>query len=128
MLKWKTNFYHLIDLYNMNTLLTTFSTFTREDWIEFDRLKWLAFQPTQEELEEQAKQQEEQKQLVITNKLQAIWITRPEVITKEFVLQLLEIINAKEFVWADLDLWIENQINLYWDLETAFNDLVYSRL
>jgi hypothetical protein len=32
----------------------------------------LAFQPTKEELEEQARLQEEQKQLVITSKLQAI--------------------------------------------------------
>jgi hypothetical protein len=53
-------------------LLNIFSTFTKEDWIEFDRLKSLAFQPTQEELEEQARQQEKQKQLVITSKLQAI--------------------------------------------------------
>jgi predicted ATP-dependent Lon-type protease len=66
--------YFIIDLSNMNTteLLNIFSTFTKEDWIEFDRLKSLPFQPTQEELEEQARQQEEQKQLVITSKLQAL--------------------------------------------------------
>ena len=114
----------------MNTLelLNIFWQFTKEDWNEFDRLKSLAFQPTQEELEEQARQQEKQKQLVITSKLQAIWIERPEVITKEFVLQLLETINAREFVWADLDWWVEKQCLLFGDIETAFNDLVYSRL
>ena len=113
---------------NTTELLNIFSEFTKEDWIEFDRIKSLPFQPTQEELEEQARQQEEQKQLVITSKLQAIWIERPEVITQEFVLQLLEAINAREFVWADLDKWINSQIELFWDIETAFNDLVYSRL
>jgi predicted ATP-dependent Lon-type protease len=74
MQKLKTNIYFITDLCNMNTteLLQIFSQFTKEDWIEFDRIKSLAFQPTQEELEEQARQQEEQKQLVITSKLQAI--------------------------------------------------------
>jgi predicted ATP-dependent Lon-type protease len=72
--KLKTNTYILTDLSNMNIteLLNIFSQFTKEDWIEFDRLKSLLFEPTEEELEEQARQQEEQKQLVITSKLQAI--------------------------------------------------------
>ena len=130
MQKVKIDIYFLTDLFNMTTteLLNIFSTFTKEDWIEFDRLKSLPFQPTQEELEEQTRQQEEQKQLVITSKLQAIWIERPETITKEFVLELLETINAREFVWADLSTWIENQCLLFGDLKAAFDDLVYSRL
>jgi hypothetical protein len=37
-------------------------------------------------------------------------------------------INAKEFVWGDLEKWIEAQIILFGDLETAFDDLVYTRL
>jgi hypothetical protein len=57
---------------NTTELLNIFSQFTKEDWIEFDRIKSLPFQPTQEEVEEQQRQQEEQKQLVINSKLQAI--------------------------------------------------------
>jgi hypothetical protein len=70
----KTNTYFITDLFNMQTqeLLNIFSQFTREDWNKFDKIKSLAFQPTQEELEEQARQQEEYRQSVITSKLQAI--------------------------------------------------------
>jgi hypothetical protein len=56
----------------MNLLLQEFANFTKEDWNEFDRLKLLAFQLTKEELEEQARQQEENKKLVIETKLNAI--------------------------------------------------------
>jgi hypothetical protein len=37
-------------------------------------------------------------------------------------------INAKEFVWDDVEKWVLNQIEVFWDLETAFDDLVYTRL
>jgi hypothetical protein len=56
----------------MNTLLETFSQFTREDWQEFDRLKQLAFQPTLEEIEKQKEEQEKQKQSLVNSKLKAI--------------------------------------------------------
>jgi hypothetical protein len=58
----------------MNTieLLNIISTFTKEDWQEFDRLKSLPFQPTQEELEAQRLEQEQNKKLVIENKLKAL--------------------------------------------------------
>ena len=122
----KTNTYFITDLFNMQTqeLLNIFSQFTREDWNKFDKIKSLAFQPTQEELEEQARQQEEYRQSVITSKLQAIWIERPKTVTKEFVLYLLQWINAQQFVWDNLEEWIESQVILFWDIETAFNELV----
>jgi hypothetical protein len=36
----------------------------------------------------------------------------------------LETINAKQFVGEDLNWWIDNQLVLFGDLETAFNELV----
>jgi len=56
----------------MNSLLQEFANFTKEDWQEFDRLKSLPFQPTQEELEEQRLEQEQNKKLVIEAKLKAL--------------------------------------------------------
>lgn len=105
-------------------LLQIFSTFTREDWQEFDRIKSLAFQPTQEELEAQRLEQEQARINTINSKLANLWITRPEVITKEFVIWLLTQLKAEQFIWSDFDWWITNQENLFWNLETAFDDLV----
>lgn len=108
----------------MNTLLEQFSTFTKEDWIEFDKLKSKAFEPTLEELETQRLEQEQARIELIKTKLANLWITRPEVITKEFVIWLLTQLKAEQFIWDDFDKWIENQKSLFWDLETAFDDLV----
>ena len=112
----------------MNSLLQEFANFTREDWNAYESFKAKAFEPTQEELETQRLEQENNKKLVIETKLKALWITRPQIVTKEFVLWLLNIINAKEFVWNDVEKWVLNQIEVFWDLETAFDDLVYTRL
>lgn len=108
----------------MNTLLEQFSTFTKEDWIEFDKLKSKAFEPTLEELETQRLETQLNKKILIETKLANLWITRPEVITKEFVIWLLTSLNAEQFIWDDFNKWVENQKSLFWDLETAFDDLV----
>lgn len=105
-------------------LLEIFSTFTKEDWIEFDRIKSLAFQPTEEELEAQRIEQEQNRLNTINYKLSNLWITRPEIITKEFVIWLLTQLNAEQFIWDDFETWVDNQVLLFWDIETAFNDLV----
>ena len=105
-------------------LLELFSTFTKEDWQEFDRIKNLPLQPTTEELEAQRLEQEQNRINMINSKLTNLWITRPEVITKEFVIWLLTQLKAEQFIWDDFDWWVDNQILLFWDIETAFNDLV----
>ena len=43
-----------------------YTTRTRKDWETFDSYRAEAFKPTQEELAEQTRQQEEQKQAIIT--------------------------------------------------------------
>lgn len=110
----------------MNTieLLEIIANFTKEDWIEFDRLKSKAFEPTLEEIETQRLEQEQAKIELIKTKLANLWITRPEVITKEYVIWLLTQLKAEQFIWDDFDKWIENQISLFGNLETAFDDLV----
>lgn len=112
----------------MNTLLEQFATFTKEDWKAFDNIRALAFQPTQEEIEAEKQKQAELKKATIQAKLKALWVTRPQVITKEYVLWLLNMINAKQWIWEDIDTWFSNQITIFWDIETAFDELVYSRL
>jgi hypothetical protein len=56
----------------MNSLLQEFANFTKEDWQEFESLKSKAFEPTQEEIEAQRLEQENNKKLVIENKLKAL--------------------------------------------------------
>lgn len=112
----------------MNSLLQEIANFTKEDWQEFDRLKNLVFQPTQEEIEKQKEEQEKQKQSLINSKLKAIWIEKPETITREIVLNLLEKLNAKQWIWDDYNKFIDNQIVLFWDLNTAFENLLINNL
>lgn len=101
-----------------------YTTRTRKDWETFDSYRAKAFEPTPEELAEQARQQEEQRQAIITWKLKAMGITRPDVITKEFVLWLLIAMNAQEFVGKDLSEWIDNQEKLFGSLDLAFDELL----
>lgn len=108
----------------MNTLLEQFSTFTKEDWIEFDRLKSKAFEPTLEEIETQRLEQEQARIELIKTKLSNLWITRPKVITKEYVIWLLTQLKAEQFIWDDFDKWVNSQEKLFGDLEIAFDDLV----
>lgn len=109
-------------------LLEIFSTFTREDWKQMEAIKNIAFQPTQEELEAQRLEQEQYKINAINQKLTNIWINRPQIITKEFVILLLTQLNAQQFIWDDFSWWVDNQILLFWDIETAFDDLVLKYL
>lgn len=105
-------------------LLEIFTTFTKEDWQQMETIKNIAFQPTQEELEVQRLEQEQARKDLINSKLSNFWIIRPETITKEFVIWLLTQMQAEQFIWADFETFIDNQIALFWDLETAFDDLV----
>lgn len=109
-------------------LLQIFSQFTREDWQQMETIKNIAFQPTQAEIDLQTQEQELARINAINSKLANLWITRPKIITKEIVLLLLTQIKAEQFIWADFEWWIENQIILFWDLETAFNELVLTYL
>lgn len=105
-------------------ILQIFSTFTREDWQNFDNIRNIAFQPTQAEIDLQVQEQEQARINTINSKLTNLWIVRPQVITKEFVLWLLASMKAEQFIWEDFNGWIDNQIKLFWNLETAFDDLV----
>ena len=63
------------------------------------------------------------KQNTINSKLQAIWVTKPTIITREFVLQLLNWIDAKQFIWEDYELFIDNQIILLDDRDVLLTKL-----
>lgn len=112
----------------MHALIQTFSEFTREDWREMDRLRSLSFKPTQEEIEAERKERERIKQETIANNLGKYGIAKPETITKEFVINFLSTIDAKQFIGENIEDWTDSQIELYWDIESAFDELVYTRL
>lgn len=105
-------------------LLEFFSTFTREDWKQMEAIKNIAFQPTPEELEAQRLEQEQYRKTLINEKLSNVWVSRPQTITKEFVILLLTQLNAQQFIWDDFETWVSNQEVLFWSLDKAFDDLV----
>lgn len=57
-------------------------------------------------------------------KLESIWFQVPEVITKEYCIQLLTQLDARQFIGNDYDKWVDNQVILFGDLDTAFNEIV----
>ena len=63
-----------------------FSLWTRQDFIDFDTRRSIVMQPTQAEIDAQTLAQEQAKLAYINQKLSALGITRPAVITKDFVI------------------------------------------
>lgn len=100
------------------------SQWTRQDFIDFENRKNEVFQPTIEEQELERLAQIENNKQIIISKLANIGVIRPDIITKDFVLELLTWINAEQYIWNNFDTWIDNQVILFWDLDTAFNELV----
>lgn len=101
-----------------------FSQWTREDYLAFELRKAEVMKPTQTELDLQKAQELTNRKNAINIKLSLLWITRPEVITKTFVIWMLTQMKAEQFIGTDFSGWVDNQILLFWDIETAFDDLV----
>lgn len=104
---------HIYDDFFNNSLMQDFSTWTREDFINFESRKSEVFLPTTEELESQRLEAEQNRKAIISGKLEKYSIVRPEVVTKDFCIQFLNSIDAKQYVGSDLELWIDNQISLF---------------
>lgn len=101
-----------------------FSLWTRQNFLDFDAQRSLVMQPTQAELDTQAIEQEQARLMNINQKLSALGITRPSVITKDFVMWMLTELKAEQFIGDDFSTWVDNQEILFGSLETAFDDLV----
>ena len=101
-----------------------YTTRTRADRLAFDEAKRLAFQPTEQEIAEQKAKQEQDRKDMIKQKLQAVGAERPTKITKPRALQFLVMLDARQYIWDDLEKRIDDQIELFWDLEKAFDDLI----
>lgn len=97
---------------------------TRQDWINFEKAKAKAFEPTQEEIENERIKQENKRKLLPEEKIKNLWINRPEKITKEWAIWFLNAIDAKQYIWDDIDWWIETQEIVFWSIDKAFDDLV----
>lgn len=101
-----------------------FSQWTREDYLAFELRKAEVMKPTQTELDLQKAQELTNRKNAINIKLSELWITRPEFITKEFVIWILTQMKAEQFIGKNFSEWVDNQIILFGDIETAFDDLV----
>ena len=122
--------YFITDLCNMEKteLLECFETFTREDFRNLDKIRNDIFAPTQEEIEAENIRKEEEKMEVVRIKLAKYNITPPIPFSREFMLWFLSLLDAKEFIGNDYDKFINDKIELYWTMEKAFYELVYSEL
>ncbi len=101
-----------------------FSQWTREDYMAFELRKAEVMKPTQTELDSKKAQELTNTKNAINIKLSLLWITRPEVITKTFVIWMLTQMKAEQFIGKNFSEWVDNQIILFGDIETAFDDLV----
>lgn len=105
-----------------------YTTRTRQDWIDFDNARSKVFEPTQEEIEVQEQQIEIQRRQIIDDKLLSRWIVLPSPLTKQWMLLALAWLNAKSFVWDDVEWRLDWQIELYWDIKSALDNLVITYL
>ena len=101
-----------------------FSQWTRQDFLDFDTRRNEVMQPTLEELEAQAIEQEQVRLAHINKKLSVFGITRPTVITKDFVIDMLTQMKAEQFIGTEFSTWVDNQEILFGSLENAFDSLV----
>ena len=101
-----------------------FSQWDRQDFLNFDKRRREATEPTQTELDAQKVQELLNRTNAINLKLSALGITRPSTITKDFVIGMLTQMNAEQFIGNDFSGWVDNQILIYGNIDDAFNDLV----
>ena len=101
---------------------------TRQQRQEFDLIRSKSFELTQEELLQQEIEQENIKQEQISLKLSNRWIVKPSPIKKEWMLQVMEWLDAKQFLGDDLELYLDNQLELHWTLERVMDNLVLAYL
>ncbi len=101
-----------------------FTQLERVDFENFDKRRQEVMKQTQAEIDEQKEQELLNRTYAINWKLSALGITRPENITKDFVIGMLTQMNAAQFIGKDFEKWIDNQILIYWDLDNAFDDIV----
>jgi len=105
-----------------------FSTRSRDDRKEFDVIRTECFKQTETEKEEQEKENIRIRQWIILQKLIEKKIIIPENITKERMLIVMDWLDAKQFLWEDLEWYIDNQLKLLWTLENVMNNLVLTYL
>lgn len=105
-----------------------YTTRTRQDWLNFEQARSKAFEPTSEELEQERIVQEEARRQDINDRLSSRWIVVPSPLTKQWMLAALSWLNAKAFVWKDVELRLDWQIEYYWSIESALDNLVITYL
>lgn len=102
-----------------------FSNWTREDFNAFDARRNEVFQPTAQELAQAEAERAAAFRNAVNAKLSAVGVTRPQTVTKEFVVAFLNSIDAKQFVGDDVSGWVDNQIALFENnIGKAFDELV----
>ncbi len=109
-------------------LPSDFSSWTRDDWKLFEEIKEIALRPTELELKQIEIENENVKQLLIESKIKAVWISKPETLTKEWMLAMMESLDARKLLWEDLEKYLEWQVELYGSLEAVFEFLVLTYL
>lgn len=108
-------------------LPTDFSSWTKEQWIEFDNIRNILFETTQEEIDIQLVAAEQAKLDKTNTVLASVNMTLPEIVDRVFLLAFAEAIDAQQYVW-NIDTRIDWQVALYGgDMRLALIEIIYTQ-
>lgn len=102
-----------------------FSTWTRQDFLDFDARRAETMQPTPEELKAQEELVNTQKNEKYASILTSYWFEPDTKITPEFVKEFCTTVNAQEYI-GDIDKWVISQTELYGTLDNWFKNFILS--
>ena len=105
-----------------------FATRTREDRQQFDSIRETAFIQKAQEIADHEAQTQATRLQVVTNKLATIWMSVPEKLTKAWVVTFMTNINAKQWVWEDIQRYLQWQLELHWSYKKVIEYLVLTYL
>lgn len=105
-----------------------YKTRTRQDRIDFNNAKQKAFEPTIEEIKQEEERQKNAVEESINERITAIWVNVPSEVTKERLISVVNEYNVQQYIWDDVESWIDSQIELHGSAKWAFRYSVLSYL
>lgn len=105
-----------------------FSKRTREDWREFDAIRQAVFTQTPKEIAEEEEQQKNTRLQIVSDKLATIWMSVPQNLTKTRIVTFMNNINAKQWVWEDMQKYLQGQLELHGSYKKLIEYLVLTYL
>lgn len=107
---------------------TNFSWRTRKQRQEFDSIKQAVLTQTPEEIAAEEEEEIATRLKIVSDKLATIWMSVPQNLTKTRVVTFMNNINAKQWVWGDIQKYLQWQLELHWSYKKVIEYLVLTYL